>query len=210
MVLNSEELIALNAVIDNVPIYGLQLKDKDLEEKQRVCDVIDSLQKKEIIIEKSFTDKGFVMMKLLEEYKKSKIHIFINKLRVVPIDDDNVIVIELRNDNEFLISRIQKVALEKKFIEASKFLQQSSRKRFIPYANEKMSKKELEEELDDSKWEEVLLIQKHEEKNMFLNKLYFMNDNIGYCYDYISEEKTKKEPRDIRIELMDILEIGGQ
>ena len=118
MVLNSEELIALNAVIDNVPIYGLQLKDKDLEEKQRVCDVIDSLQKKEIIIEKSFTDKGFVMMKLLEEYKKSKIHIFINKLRLVPIDDDNVIVIELRNDNEFLISRIQKVALEKKLNES--------------------------------------------------------------------------------------------
>ena len=73
-----------------------------------------------------------------------------------------------------------------------------------------MSKKDIEDELNDLKWRDILLIQKHEENRTVLNKLYYMTENIGYCYDYILEERVQKESFELRIDLMDILEIGGR
>ena len=73
-----------------------------------------------------------------------------------------------------------------------------------------MSKKDIEDELNNLKWRDILLIQKHEENRTVLNKLYYMTENIGYCYDYILEERVQKESFEIRIDLMDILEIEGR
>ncbi|MFQ8704900.1 MAG: DUF5081 family protein [Thomasclavelia sp.] len=209
IILDSEELIALNSVIDNIPIYGLQLNDTDLNEEKRVIKTINSLKDKEIMFDGSFTDKGLAVLRLLELYKKNTIHIFINRLRIAPLDNEQLIIIELKENNQFLISKTQKVTLEKKLILAIPYLQLPAKKRFIPFTISDMSKKDIENELNDQKWRDILLIQKHEENRTVLNKLYYMTENIGYCYDYILEARVQKESFEIRIDLMDILEIGG-
>lgn len=209
IILDSEELIALNSVIDNIPIYGLQLMDADLDENKRIDKIISSLKNKKIMYEDSFTDKGLAIIRLLDLYKKSPIHIFINRLRIAILNDEQVIVIELKTDKQFLISKIQKVTLEKKLILAIPYLQLESKKRFIPFTSINFEKKDLEKELDDEKWRDILVIQKHEERRIILDQIYYMDDDIGYCYDYILEKKQQKDSRDIRIDLMTILEIGG-
>lgn len=207
--LNQEELISLNSMIDNEPIYGLRLVDKELPEETRMENVIDSLGTKEILMNGELSDKGFILARWLLDYKKCKTHVFINTLRVALVDDEHVVVIQIEQKDHYKISRLHKVEFAKHIVTSAPFLMRESKKRFLPYTAYYMTQEELEEELDDLRWTEILLIQKHENQHVLEHVLYYMSEQVGYCYKYLEKEKIQKEPNDIRIELMKILEIGG-
>lgn len=206
--LQREELIAINAILDNQPIYGLSLIEPDIPENKRVEQVMKSLERKELIKGTSLTDKGLIVTRMLEEYKKSSRHVFINRLRVALIDKEYVIVIEKRGEDEYILNRTLKVTLEKKLILSAPFIQKETKRRFIPFIKEKVDLEVLERELDTSKWTDIMVIQKHEEKHMYMHMLYYMDLDEAYRYDYIHHERIEKTSQEIRQDLMEILEIG--
>lgn len=207
--LRSEELIAINSIIDDNPIYGITLIDDDIPEQERVAQVMRDLEKKEIIANNQLTDKGLVLTKLLYDYKKSETYVFLHNLRIALTDENHVIIIEKRANETFYITRSQKITLEKQWIRSAPFLQKETICNVRPFTNEKISQRAFEDEIDSKRWTEIMAIQKHVKHRIVINEVYYMDKEHGYCYRYDTQERIEKTPRDIRMDLMRLLEIGG-
>lgn len=213
----SDELIAINTIVDNLSIYGLPFLGIDEDsghdectEQERDAHVLHELEKKEIIIGNQLTDKGLVLTKLLNDYKKCDKYVFINHLRIALSEEKHAVVIEEKENSTFHITRTLKVTLEKQLILSAPFLQRKTRDRFIPFKKEKFLVKDFDAELDDNRWTDLILLQKHEEQQVMDYRIYYMDKESGYCYDYINQERMEKSPKDIRVDLMELLEIGGE
>lgn len=206
--LTFEEAIAMNGMIDGKPIYGITLLPKEISEKERMQEVQKGMQEKEFIIDGKLTDKYMATSNLLERYKKQENYVFINTLRIGMDSEGFHEVIEVKKE-ELSVYKVSKHTIVKKFIEAAEFLKKDQKKSFFPFEEKDYTKVEFEKDLDSGKWDNMLVVQKHQGREMKQFYCYYFSDSRAYRYDYINNKRVERGAQDFREDLLEILEIEG-
>ena len=212
IVLSSEELLAMNGLIDGAPIDGIQLNASDEPEENRLIKLKESLTEKGFLTNNELNDKFMVTAKLLKLYKLSDHKVYINNLRIALVENDYAIVLDVLPSHEVSFSRVPRITIIKKYIEAAEFLRKGQKAKFFDYDKESFSEAEFEEELDSKEWDNFMVVQTHKKKALTIFKAYYFDDQEAHCYDYIKKVKQQRGAKDFRMDLLDILEIniGGE
>jgi len=207
IVLSAEELLAMNGLIDGVEIAGIKLTASEEAEEVRVAKLKKSFTEKEFLVDEKLSNKFMVTAKLLEYYKSSERKVFINNLRIGLTEDDYAVVLDILPSHEVSFSRVPRITVMKKYVEAAEFLRQGQKVSFFDYEKENFSEEEFELELDSEEWKDLIVVQKYRRKALTDFRTYYFNDKEAYCYDYKDKTRQQRGAKDFREDLLGILEI---
>ena len=207
IVLTTEELLAINGMLDGKEINGIQLKPSGAAPEVRRQNIEQSLTRKEFLINGQLSDKFMATAELVKRYKASKHKVFINNLRIGLIDEDYAVVLELRPTWEISVSYVPRITIVKKYIEASEFLRGGQNPTFFGYDKKPCTIEEFEAELDRKEWPNMMLVQTYTNNQLLIFKTYCFDDNKAYCYDHQEDIKQQRGPQDFRKDLVKVLKI---
>ncbi|TDW16242.1 uncharacterized protein DUF5081 [Breznakia blatticola] len=210
--LNTNEILALNGLLDSEAIHGIKLPTVPQEQEEAVTkEVIESLTEKEFFIDGKMSDKLFAITQLLEEYKTSERYVFINQMRIGLKDEDEVTFLEINEDETIYLGRIQRVNIVKQIVGNSEFLKKEQKTRYFGNEEKDCSFDEYTEYVNskNDEWKDMIVIQVYQEEQLQNFYTYYMSDNEGYCYNHLRKTSKEKGPKDIRQDLIDILEVVG-
>jgi len=207
IVLSAEELIAMNGLIDGDPIAGIRLTASDEAEDVRLEKLKKSFTEKEFIVDEKLSDKFMVTARLLEDYKASERKVFINNLRIALTEEDYAIVLDILSSHEVSFSRVPRITVMKKYVEAAEFLRQEQKFSFFGYEKESFSEEAFEAELDSKDWENLMVVKKYRKKSLASFKTYYFDTHEAFCFDYSDKTRQQRGAKDFREDLLSILEI---
>lgn len=210
MFFTNDEMIGLNSIIDKNDIFGINLIPPSLNEQVDFVDkTINSLKVKGLIDDKGKLRKiGVIPIRLIEEYKNASQYIFINDFRIAFCEKDNfVILIQVENGYELL--RLSKIVLLTQLLKKYSFLCLAQDKNIKPSVPYDVSYDLWEECLDNISLEEIIIISKYKNKEILDLGIIYGSDNSGY-YDIINQKNHLLFARDLRIKLMELLEIESE
>ena len=207
IVLTTEELLAINGLLDGKEIQGVQLKPNGATPEGRLQKIEQSMTKKELLINGQLSDKFMETTELLKRYKASKHKVFINNLRIGLIDEDYGVVLELRPTGEITVSYVLRITIVKKYIESSEFLRGGQKATFFDYDKNPCTIDEFEAELECKEWSNMMLVQTYTNHQLRIFKTYCFDDSEAYCYDHQDETKQQRGSQGFRKDLVEILKI---
>jgi len=205
--LTSEEILAMNGLLDGKTIEGLAIKASEEPEGERLQKVNKSLTAKEFLINGKLSDKFMATAELLKSYKASNHKIFINNLRIAVIDDTYTVVLDLLPDGDITISYTPAIVVVKKYIEALEFLKQGQKERFFEYEKEPRTEEEYEVDLNSREWENLMVVQTYLNQRMSVFKTYYFDDKEAFCFDHIKKMKQQRGPKDFRLDIVKLFDI---
>ena len=205
--MSSEELIAMNGLLDGKAIEGLAIKASEEPEQVRLKKVNESLTAKEFLVNGKLSDKFMATTELLKRYKASNHKIFINNLRIAVLDGTYTAVLELLPDGDITFSYTPAVVVVKKHIEASEFLRQDQKARFFEYEKKPCTDEEYKADLIRPEWENVMVVQTYLNQRMNVYQTYYFNDKEAYRYDHIKNTKQQRGSKDFRLDLVKLFDL---
>ena len=204
--ISASELYYLNRALDGTPILGINPVETLISNDKGENSPKKSLIKKKILQSNNgLNEKSFRIISNLEKYKKAKRHIWINNLLISLDKTDFLVFLKNREKGQFIIERTSKSLMLYEIIKNYQFL----------WNNTKVedSEKEIIEpnnfilnEIQDKKENQILCIQKEENKNFRVCTIYYQKDCV-YKYNLLNKQLIKVNPRDIRLELANIFEL---
>ena len=120
--LTSEEILAMNGLLDGEAIEGLAIKASEEPEEERLRNVNESLTEKEFLINGKLSDKFVATAAMLKRYKESEHKIFINNLRIALVDEFRAVVLEQLPNGNISFSYMLKISIVEEYIEDADFL----------------------------------------------------------------------------------------
>ena len=208
--LTSEEILAMNGLLDGKAIEGLAIKASEEPEEERLRKVNESLTVKEFLTNGKLSDKFMATAELLKRYKSSEHKIFINNLRTALVDELYIIVLDLLPNGDITFSYMPRVTIIKKYIEAADFLRGEQKIRFFEHEKEACTVEKFEEELNRKEWSNVMVIQTYVKQRMKHFRTYYFDDKEAYCFDHLEKTMQQRGPRDFRIDLVKLFEIEAE
>ena len=207
IVVSSDEIIAMNDLLDGAPIEGLAIQTSEELEEARLKKVNKSLTEKEFLIDGKLSDKFMATAELLKRYKESEHKIFINNLRIALVDESRTIVLELLPNGDITFSYTPRLVVVKKYIEAAEFLRGEQEVSFSDDEKEPYTDEAYEEDLNRKEWSNVMVVQTYVKQRMTLFQTYYFDDKEAYCFDHLEKTKWQRGPNDFTTDLINLFEI---
>lgn len=205
--LNINEIYYLNRALDGKKIYGLDNREyltSDLKNIEK------SLIKKNFLQENGSLNKlSFIVIKNLKEFKECSKYLWINDM-VVALKDNNEIIYFKKISNENVIfNKLTKDFLLYQIIKDYKFIRDykpvEDKEEIIIYPREFIKKY-----ASNISGEEILYIKKEEAGEIGIYNIYYIKEDRPYKYDALEGILKEINPKDIREELVIILDRGGK
>jgi len=198
-----QELICFNSILDGKAIVGINLSKEEIQDEDKyIKETIDLLKEKNILDEfGKLRQVGILPIKALEEYKNAKEHLSINMLRIGVLKDDNIVVIDTKDD-KYDIYMSHKAVIIKEILRKSRFMRSSSSSSSSSnFVIEKIKCDKLTNKKEDYDKESLSVI-KYSNGCTIKEKVYYWDDNEGFEYDFIIGTRLQLSPRTMRINLM--------
>ncbi len=204
--INSNELYYLNNALDGDDIYGIA--------SNRVFDIkatIKSLKEKQIINENGeLNDLSYLILKNLEQYKKSKEYIWINDI-ALSCDNSNYLIFFKKyntkeNNEEFMFKKTTKELMLLSLVKEYEFLKESNIvKEIIDYIS---LDDFIEKYIRNISLENRLFIKKVSGNSIKIYNIYYKENEFVYKYNVLNESRILMSAKEIRKELAQILGIS--
>ncbi len=197
------EIKALCSIAGINNLFGLPFNIQLNESKGDMDTLLTGLKGKDLIKGEKLTDKGKVLIALMEYYEKSDKHLFLNRTRIA-MDKDSVTVF-VKQEETVCIYRKHKLEFLEDLVMNNDFLRQAQKKTYIrkepvPYVGDWI-------EVESKKYPHYLIAKKYNKKKETKYGYLCWDDEQAVYYDCYKKNILKLGPRETRIFLMDLLEI---
>lgn len=207
MKFTEQEMVFLNSLSDGPSPFGISLTVPSDEDKEHyLVSTIQSLKEKNIVDADSKLSKlGVIPVKVLEIYKNADEHILLNRLCMCRTSDNQLICI-LPDENGYDMFSVDPSVILLMLLKQSSYLCKAQEKDVVPYLPQKM---------DYVKWQQStapfaghsVVVGKFQKDVPILEKNYYWDEQNGFQYDFHTEEQTQLNPREMRLQFMDIFGI---
>lgn len=207
------EMLCFNSLLDGKKVYGITFDyDSDCDEKIFIQETLESLREKELLTDAyKLTEKGAVMVKILEEYKKSATYLTVNNTFIASIDSKYGVVINCPVEGgreKYLMTALSKKEIIDYLLESRPDIGNKYRKYKISSKIE-FDGQELYEDLVKYESDKIIYIKKEKNNQVELERIYYWDDKQGYFYECREQIRVEMEPGEICGILCEMLEIEG-
>jgi len=208
MKFSAQEMIFLNSLSDGPAPFGISFSMPVEAEKEKfIADTIQSLKGKNIVDSDAKLSKlGVIPVKVLEIYKNAKEHIIFNHLFMCRTADNQFICI-VPVSGEYDMFSIDPSVVLLMALKQSSFMCGAQEKDAIPFQPQKIDYEEWQQSMTPFA-DNNIVVGKFQGEHPVLEKVYYWDDQIGFVYDFHIQERTQLFPREMRLQLMDILGIS--
>lgn len=205
--INSSELYYLNKALDGEDIYGINSMEG------LAINLSSTKIPKETLIEKNMltkngkiNDVSYALIAGLEKYKNAKEYLWVND-KIAAIDDTEFIIHLERDENEnIVLKEVTKSIMLFTIIKENNFLWGDKPvEKNIKYIPVRKIVPQIINEYDDKN---VLYIKKETLKSRSLFNIYYRENEDVFKYDVLSQLLKKVNPKDIRLELIKLLNMN--
>lgn len=201
-----EEIFYLNKALGDNEIYGFdysKVMSEMIKEKKSTEKVRKSLINKGLLNRDGSLNKmSYQIIRNLKIYKNCNRYIYLNSL-VGSLDDNGFITMfDKDNKAEFNIRKTPKELMLLGLVKNYEFLQEYIE---VQEKEEKIELEEITEKLLRVHYGEVIYIKLIEDNKVKYYNTYFREEDKVYKYNILNQTITLKNPKEIRIELGEIL-----
>lgn len=209
MKFSEQEMVFLNSLSDGPMPFGLSLSVPEGEKEKYIADTIQSLKSKNIVDSDTKLSKlGIIPVKVLEIYKNAEEHILLNHLYMCRTSDNKLICIA-PNSQEYDMFTVDPSVVLLMLLKQSSYMCRAQDKDAVPYAPQKVDYEKWQQSMA-SFADHSIVVGKFQKGRPVLEKNYYWDEQTGFTYDFHSEERTQLYPREMRLQLMDILGIPNE
>lgn len=204
--LKADEIFYFNKALGGTNIYGFDFSNiiANMIRENKSTEIIrNNLVNKGLLnTDGSLNNMSFNIIRNLEIYKSSKKYIYLNSL-VGSIDNNGFITMFDKNSNdEFNIKKTPKELMLLALVKNYDFLQEYID---IEEQEEKIELEEITERLLKVHYGDAIYIKLINDNDILKYNIYFKEEHKVYRYNAITQGITLKNPKNIRIELAEIL-----
>ena len=204
--LKTDEIFYFNKALGGTNIYGFDFSNMmaDMIKEKKSTEIIRNnlINKGLLNSDGSLNNISFNIIRNLEIYKNSKKYIYLNSL-VGSIDDNGFVIMFDKNSNdEFNIRKTPKELMLLALVKNYDFLQEYID---IEEKEEKIALEEITEILLKIHYGNAIYIKLVDDNKVSKYNIYFKQDDKVYKYNVMTEKITLKNPKNIRIEIAEIL-----
>lgn len=206
--LTSGEIYYLNSALESKEIHGLSytnVKAKLFKEGKKLQDM------KEGLIEKGYLDKdgnlnmdSYQVIRNLEIYKKTSKYITINKIFGALGDDGFIPFFKEEDDDLYAFKKTTKELLWYAIIKEYDFIKEYKE---TEGKEREISLEEITRILTVKSLDESIYVRKTFKDEVEIYNVYYYENNIAYKYNVQKSTLREINPKDIRKELEEILEM---
>lgn len=207
--LSIDEIFYLNKSLGDKKIFGFSYEKSVsnlISSGRNVSDIQNSLIEKGYLSKSDELNKlSFQIIRNLDIYKKANKYIGINKI-LGAMDDSGFITFFQESLNGcFNFKKTYKELLMLALLKEYEFIRGD---REVEEKEEIVSLEGITERLSTKSLDESIYIRKNTDISVYEYNIYFCEDEKTYKYDVLKETIVEKNPRDIRVEIVNTLEIN--
>ena len=207
MIFSKQELICFNSVLDGSNIFGVQISAPLIAGEDYVSGTLESLKEKEYLDgDGKPTPMFFMAVRMLDQYKKAKKHLFINQSRIAFTDDDHLILLsEVEEGFQFI--KMHKLLYLQSLVLSTPFL----KKKDNGVENSKtVEPKDFAKTFEENDVIEMnFCIEKFEDKKINGAVIMCNIGENGYLYDLSTKQRTTCGPTKLRKTLAGFFGVTG-
>ena len=203
------ELLCYNSLLDGKKIQGIRIIYPSLVLKKQIVDkTLKELKEKNLIDESGRQSKlGAAKLHIIRLYKEAHTYIAINKVAAALKPNGKMIMAVQTGKEKIQIESGERAAILLSILKTYPFLCEESKEECIKEGIE----------LSESKWnemsgrismQEAIVFQKMYKGEQQHNIVIFRVDNKLYKYDYLRKKLYESSTRKLRMELIELLELG--
>lgn len=201
-----EEMICFNSILGGEEPEWIKLPPLPIGKREDyIRGTLGQLKEKKIVTSKDqLTQKGQLVLRMLDEYKKAKIKLLINSLRIAVIEEEIVVLIaEITGGYEIGFERkdnvIETLLATFPYLKIKQEGKIKRESQFMPY-------EEWEAGIETITEENAIFASRCREKVMTEQKIYYWDGEKAYCYQPAKKTRSRKGSEDIQRELMQMFE----
>ncbi|WP_164880592.1 DUF5081 family protein [Clostridium manihotivorum] len=203
---SAREIYYFNSLLGEQKVYGVDEINNLIENLNSEKSIPESLIEKKLLDEGEFINENSLeLIQNLEEYNKSNSYLTINSLLISLNKENNCIVLNKINNNDFSLKKSLKKIIIVSLMKDYPFLcknRESSSSRCKADLGYIIVDKIIQK--DDNQW---FYIKKEKYDKLTYFAIYFEDQDAVFKYDLLTEDLREVNPQDLRVELGKIFEL---